>query len=76
MFLKSVTGAIGQMFVYKLIKDFKQHVVPFVVTTRKLFSVVFSIILFNHRSTLGQIIALIIVFFTVIIEFLVEVGAD
>lgn len=64
------------MFIYKLIKDFKQHVVPFVVTTRKLFSVVLSIILFNHSSTLGQVLALIIVFITVIMEFLIEVGAD
>ena len=30
--LKSVTGGIGQIFIYQLIKNFRQHVVPFTVT--------------------------------------------
>jgi len=44
----SVLTFFGQIIVYRLIKEFKQHIVPFVVTTRKVITVVFSLVYFHH----------------------------
>jgi len=58
----SLLTAIGQIFVYRMIKQFKQHIVPFVTTTRKIFTVIISIICYHHSTTLIQIIGIFIVF--------------
>ena len=42
------SGAVGQMVVYWMIKLFRQHIVPFTITTRKLGTVLISIIFFKH----------------------------
>lgn len=60
--MTSILTSIGQMFVYRMIKQFKQHIVPFVITTRKIFTVVISIIFYNHPTTFMQIAAIVIVF--------------
>jgi len=62
MILMGVLCAIGQMFVYRMIKQFKQHFVPFVITTRKIFTVGLSIIYYHHETNIFQIIGLIMVF--------------
>ena len=48
MFILGTLSAIGQMFVYRMIKQFKQHFVPFVITTRKIFTVALSIVFYHH----------------------------
>ena len=48
MILMGILSTSGQMFVYRMIKQFKQHFVPFVITTRKIFTVALSIIFYNH----------------------------
>jgi hypothetical protein len=53
---------IGQIFIYKMISQFQQHIVPFVATTRKIFTVGISLIYFKHETSLGQVFGLIIVF--------------
>lgn len=58
------------MFIYRMIKAFKQHVVPFVVTTRKIFTVGLSIFYFNHDTSLGQILAIVLVLMVTVFEFL------
>ncbi len=55
-------SAIGQIFVYRMIKQFKQHIVPFVTTTRKIFTVVISIIFYHHTTTFMQMVGIFIVF--------------
>ena len=72
----SVLTFIGQIFVYRMIKQFKQHIVPFVVTTRKIITVGFSLIYFNHKSSLGQVIGILLVFFIMTYEFLSEMIKD
>jgi drug/metabolite transporter (DMT)-like permease len=57
-----VLSTIGQMFVYRMIKQFKQHFVPFVITTRKIFTVALSIIFYHHATNFAQIIGITIVF--------------
>lgn len=68
----SILTFIGQIFVYRMIKQFKQHIVPFVVTTRKIITVGFSLIYFNHKSSFGQIVGIILVFCVTTFEFLTE----
>lgn len=60
----SVLTTFGQIFVYRMIKQFKQHIVPFVITTRKIFTVVLSIIIYGHSTTVFQIIGIILIFAT------------
>jgi hypothetical protein len=43
-----ILSTLGQMFVYRMIKQFKQHFVPFVITTRKIMTVGLSIIYYHH----------------------------
>jgi hypothetical protein len=68
--LMSLTAFVGQIFIYRMIKQFKQHIVPFVVTTRKIITVGLSLIYFHHETSLGQISAIIIVFLATVYEFL------
>lgn len=56
-----------------MIKQFKQHIVPFVITTRKIFTVVISIILYGHNTTFFQILAIILIFGTTSYEYLSEI---
>lgn len=65
----ALTGSFGQIFVYWLINHFRQHVVPFIITTRKIITVAISIIYFGHEVTLIQIMGIIIVFLAVFYEF-------
>jgi hypothetical protein len=44
--------------------------VPFVVTTRKIFTVGLSIVYFRHETSLGQILAILLVLIVTVYEFL------
>lgn len=67
-----VLSAVGQMFVYRMIKQFKQHFPPFVITTRKIFTVGLSIIYYKHETNYFQSLGLIMVFSIVTYEFVAE----
>jgi len=56
-----------------MIKLFKQHIVPFVITTRKLLTVVISVIWFNHKTSPIQLLGMFVVFLSVVWEFATEV---
>jgi drug/metabolite transporter (DMT)-like permease len=62
LFLMGALSTFGQMFVYRMIKQFKQHFVPFVITTRKIVTVGLSILYFHHPTNSGQIGGILIVF--------------
>lgn len=62
--LIGVLGFVGQIFVYRLMKEFKQHIAPFIITTRKIFTVVLSIIYYQHKFNYQQGIGFAIVFGT------------
>ena len=64
------------MFLYYLIKQFKQHVVPFIVTTRKLFTVIISIIFYKHETTWLQGMGVLVVFGVVCTDFVFELQQD
>ena len=72
MVVMGVLSTVGQMFVYRMIKQFKQHFPPFVITTRKIFTVGLSIIYYRHQTNFYQIIGIIMVFVIVTYEFVSE----
>lgn len=72
MFLMGLLSTVGQMFVYRMIKQFKQHFPPFVITTRKIFTVGLSIIYYRHQTNLYQLFGIIMVFVIVTYEFISE----
>ena len=55
-----------------MIKSFKQHIVPFVITTRKVFTVCISLVFYKHKTHMGQMIRIMIVLGVVIYEFYSE----
>ena len=69
MIALALLGSMGQMIVYWMIKLFKQHIVPFTITTRKLATVLISILFFGHSTTLWQFLGIIIVFMVVAVDF-------
>lgn len=73
LILLSVLSCMGQFVVYTMIKLFKQHIVPFVITTRKLLTVVLSIVWYQHETSPLQIVGMVIVFLAVIYEFASEI---
>jgi len=56
-----------------MIKQFKQHIVPFVITTRKIFTVVISIIFYGHETSNLQYLAIVLIFVTTSYEYLSEI---
>ncbi len=62
MAIMGVLSTFGQMFVYRMIKQFKQHFPPFVITTRKIFTVGLSIFYYHHETNALQLIGLFLVF--------------
>jgi UDP-galactose transporter B1 len=53
---------VGQIFIYRMVKQFKQHIVPFIITTRKIFTVALSIIVYGHRFNIEQMVGVALVF--------------
>ena len=72
----SLLSCLGQFFVYRMIKQFKQHIVPFVITTRKILTIFISILYYHHPTTWMQIVGVNVVFLTVIYEFASELKKD
>ena len=71
----SVLSGIGQFFVYRMIKQFKQHFVPFTITSRKILTVVISIFFFHHRTNWVQMLGVIIVLSAVVTVFFLKISA-
>jgi hypothetical protein len=44
--------------------------VPFVITTRKIFTVGLSIVYFHHETSVGQLLSILLVFIVTFYEFL------
>jgi drug/metabolite transporter (DMT)-like permease len=76
LILTGLLSFVGQIFIYRLIKQFKQHIVPFIITTRKIFTVVLSIAYFGHKYNYWQILGITLVLGASLFEFLAAVGTD
>lgn len=62
LILIGLLQVLGQISIYFIVLNFKQHIFPLVSTTRKVFTVLLSIFIFNHKMNFYQWIALILVF--------------
>lgn len=74
LFAQISCSFLGQIFVYRMIKQFRQHVVPFTVTTRKIMSVFWSILFFGHATNWIQIVSVFGLLAVVCWEFKVEIS--
>lgn len=54
---------LGQISIYYIVSNFKQHIFPLISTTRKILTLLLSIFLFNHYINSYQWTAIGIVFF-------------
>lgn len=52
--LFGLCGAVGQVFIFQTLEKFGSVVLVTVNVTRKMFSMLLSVVWFNHRLTLGQ----------------------
>lgn len=69
LILNAVMNYLGQNFVYWMITEFKQHIVPFIISCRKIITIVISILWYHHPTSSLQIIGLFTVISTVCFEF-------
>jgi UDP-galactose transporter B1 len=69
LLLIGILSSGGQFFVYYLAMVFKQHIVPLIVATRKIFTVGLSILYYNHGISSMQLLGLLLVFGISIYEF-------
>ena len=61
-------NGIGQLFIYRMIKEFKQHIPPFVIAFRKCLTVLVNILWFKHLVNWQQMCGIGLVFVAVIWE--------
>ena len=54
--------------IYRMIKLFKQHILPFVIATRKCITVVVNIRHFGHQINAKQVIGMAMVFGAILVE--------
>ena len=66
--LFGICGALGQCFIFHTLERFGAVVLVTVTVTRKMFSILLSILLFNHDLTLAQWGAVGLVFFGIGLE--------
>ena len=66
----SFLQAGGQVAVYYVITNFKQHIFPLIAMTRKVMTIILSLIIFKHKINLIQIGCLALVFGSLAYEIL------
>lgn len=64
---------IGQICIYLVVANFKQHIYPLISTVRKIFTILLSILVFGHPMTIHQWFAMVLVFGGMAYEFVDEV---
>jgi solute carrier family 35 (UDP-galactose transporter), member B1 len=50
----SVTGALGQLFIFETLQHFGSLTLVTITLTRKMFTMLLSVVVYNHQLTLGQ----------------------
>lgn len=73
LIIYSILGLCIQIFKYRMIKQFKQHIVPFVMASRKIISILLSVFIIGHDYAAIQFLGVFIIFVSIIYEFWMEV---
>jgi len=68
----ALTGALGQLFIFETLQHFGSLTLVTITLTRKLFTMVLSVVVFNHKLTLGQWAGAAVVFAGISVEALVK----
>ncbi|EGV59977.1 UDP-galactose transporter [Yamadazyma tenuis] len=59
----AVFGSVGQIFVFVILEKFDSIILTTATVTRKMLSMVSSVVLFGHRLSWGQVAGIVVVFF-------------
>jgi UDP-galactose transporter B1 len=68
LFQWAITGALGQLFIFETLAHFGSLTLVTITLTRKLFTMLLSVVLYNHKLTSGQYVGAIIVFLGISME--------
>lgn len=60
--LFSTAGAVGQLFIFETLERFGSLTLVTITVTRKLFTMLLSVVVYNHRLTKGQWLGVVTVF--------------
>ena len=64
----ALLGGLGQLFIFETIKHFGSLTLVTVTVTRKLFTMLLSVVVFKHRLTTGQWAGVAVVFGGIAVE--------
>ncbi|KAF5315502.1 hypothetical protein D9619_007041 [Psilocybe cf. subviscida] len=68
----ALTGALGQLFIFETLQHFGSLTLVTITLTRKLFTMLLSVVVYNHKLTLGQWAGAAVVFAGISVEALVK----
>jgi UDP-galactose transporter B1 len=61
-------NVVGQISIYYVVVNFKQHMFPLISTVRKILTILYSIYYFQHATNIYMWICLVLVFGGIIYE--------
>ncbi|THH11640.1 hypothetical protein EW145_g517 [Phellinidium pouzarii] len=64
----ALTGAMGQLFIFETLQHFGSLTLVMITLTRKLFTMILSVIVYNHKLTTGQWAGAAVVFAGISVE--------
>jgi len=68
----ALTGALGQLFIFETLQHFGSLTLVTITLTRKLFTMLLSVVVYNHKLTPGQWLGAAIVFAGISVEAFVK----
>ncbi|EDR13747.1 uncharacterized protein LACBIDRAFT_309077 [Laccaria bicolor S238N-H82] len=68
----ALTGALGQLFIFETLQHFGSLTLVTITLTRKLFTMVLSVVVYNHTLTTGQWLGAAVVFAGISVEAFVK----
>jgi len=68
----AITGALGQLFIFETLQHFGSLTLVTITLTRKLFTMLLSVIVYNHKLTKGQWLGAAVVFAGISVEAFVK----
>lgn len=72
LFQFAITGALGQLFIFETLQHFGSLTLVTITLTRKLFTMLLSVIVYRHRLSPGQYLGAIVVFAGISTEALIK----
>lgn len=74
--LFALTGALGQLFIFETLQHFGSLTLVTITLTRKLFTMLLSVVIYKHRLTSGQWLGAAVVFAGISVEAFVKRKKD